>query len=154
MSEMEDFLSKRPLRGVAGRRPLVVRQEENGFQLEVLERLERLEALSEPTRDNSTTTGERNVPKVDLKVLVAMGAIALSVTGYVIEDARNSSRQDSEIEATEVRVSNLEKIAASNTEARIRNEVELGELHEGQAEIKHMLQQHEEESHARRQAQQ
>ncbi len=37
----------------------------------------------------------------------------------------------------------LEQIAATNTEGRIRTEVELGELRQGQAEIKAMIQAHD-----------
>jgi hypothetical protein len=48
----------------------------------------------------------------------------------VIQDTRNGARQDSEIEAT-------------NTEARIRSEVQLGELRDGQAEIKATLRAHD-----------
>jgi hypothetical protein len=54
---------------------------------------------------------------------VALAAVALSITGYVVQDARNSSRQDTEIEATKARVQRLEQIATTNTEARIRTEV-------------------------------
>ena len=38
-----------------------------------------------------------------------------------------------------VRVMSLEKITATNTEARVRSEVELDELRQGQAEIKELL---------------
>lgn len=58
---------------------------------------------------------------------------------YVYPDARNSARQDSEIAATEARVQRLEQIAATTTEARIRTEVQLGELRDGQNEIKALL---------------
>ena len=61
----------------------------------------------------------------------------------MVQDARNSSRQDAEIEMTKARVSNLERIAATNTEARIRSEVEFKALREGQEEIKHMLERHD-----------
>ncbi|HYA24100.1 MAG TPA: hypothetical protein VEF05_08055 [Terriglobales bacterium] len=44
---------------------------------------------------------------------------------------------------TKARVGNLEKIAAANTEARIRSEVEFKALREGQEEIKRMLEQHD-----------
>jgi heme oxygenase len=75
--------------------------------------------------------------------LIALGAIALSITGYVIQEARNTARQDSEIEATKARVVHLEQIAATNTEARIRTEVQLGELRDGQLEIKALIQAHD-----------
>jgi soluble cytochrome b562 len=74
---------------------------------------------------------------------MALGAIALSITGYVIQDARNTAKQDAEIESTRARVVRLEQIAATNTEGRIRTEVQLGELREGQNEIKAMIQAHD-----------
>ena len=80
-----------------------------------------------------------NLLRFDGRTLVAIGAIALSMTGYVLQDARNTSRRDAEIETMKARVTRLEEIAATNTEGRVRNEVELGELREGQAEIKHMI---------------
>ncbi len=55
----------------------------------------------------------------------------------------STARQDSEIQATQARVLRLEQIAATNTEARIRTEVQLGELQEGQNEIKGMIQAHD-----------
>ena len=58
--------------------------------------------------------------KFDSRALIAMGALALSLSGYVIQGARNSARQDSELAATEARVQRLEQIAATTTEARIR----------------------------------
>ena len=58
-------------------------------------------------------------------------------------DARNSARQESEIEATKSRVVRLEQIATTNTEARIRTEVQLGELRDGQNEIKALIQAHD-----------
>ena len=61
----------------------------------------------------------------------------------MLQDARNTSRRDGEIETTKTRVASLEKIAATNTEGRIRTEVELGELREGQAEIKAMIEAHD-----------
>jgi Ulp1 family protease len=72
-----------------------------------------------------------------------MGALALSITGYVIQDARNTARQDSELESTKARVQRLERIATTNTEARIRTEVQLGELRDGQNEIKTLIQAHD-----------
>ena len=60
-----------------------------------------------------------------------------------IQDARNTARQDSELEATKARVQRLEQIATTNTEARIRTEVQLGELRDGQNEIKSLIQAHD-----------
>jgi hypothetical protein len=66
-----------------------------------------------------------------------------------IQDARNSARQDAEIEATKSRVLRLEQIAAINTEGRIKTEVQLSELKDGQAEIKAILQAHDSASKER-----
>jgi hypothetical protein len=71
------------------------------------------------------------------------GAIALSLTGYVRQDARSSSKQGTDIEATKTRVMHLEQIAETNTEGRIRMEVELGELRDGQDEIKRLISAHD-----------
>jgi len=124
---------------------LVVRQtdEDQDPQFEnVLERLERLEAAADPPATKGRDRDPAS-PKFELKTIVAIAAILLSITGYVIEDARNTSRQDAEIETTTARVTSLEKIASANTEARIRTEVQLGQLREGQQEIKEMLRAHD-----------
>jgi hypothetical protein len=65
---------------------------------------------------------------------------SMSHTYYTNTEARNTARQDSEIETTRARVMRLEQIAAINTEARIKTEVQLGELREGQTEIKTLIQ--------------
>ena len=64
------------------------------------------------------------------------------ISFFVYPDARNSARQDSELAAMEARVQRLEQIAATTTEARIRTEVQLGQLREGQNEIKALLEPH------------
>jgi len=117
------------------------------FQLEVLDKLEEMQGLAE-SRDESwnkklEAVKEQRLLRFDSRTLIALAAIALSVSGYVIEDARNSARQDSEIESTKARVMRLEQIATANTEGRIRTEVQLGELREGQNEIKAMIQAHD-----------
>ncbi len=138
MSENE---SKRNLAG-RSQQPLVVRHVEGDFQNEVLERLTHLETASRVAQLGSEV--ERGgKTRFDPKVIAAIGAIFLSIAGYVIQDARNSSRQDAEIETTKVRLTNLERIATTNTEARIRTEVQLGELQKGQGEIKEMIEHHE-----------
>jgi hypothetical protein len=86
---------------------------------------------------------EQRLLKFDSRALIALGALALSITAYVIQDARNTARQDSELEATKARVQRLEQIATTNTEARIRTEVQLGELRDGQNEIKALIQAHD-----------
>jgi len=117
------------------------------FQLEVLGKLaevqEMAESLGKSWRDDLKGVKEQRLVKFDSRTLVALGAVALSVTGYVIQDARNTARQDSEIEATKARVVRLEQIAATNTEGRIRTEAELQELREGQGEIKALIQAHD-----------
>lgn len=117
------------------------------FQLEVLDRLSEMqrvtEGLQKAQQEVELQSKARGIPRFDAKAVVALGAIVLSVAGYVIQDARNSARQDSEIESTKARVVHLEQIAATNTEGRIRTEVELGELRQGQIEIKAMIQAHD-----------
>ena len=113
------------------------------FQLEVLDRLAEVQdfaaSLEQSWEKKLEAVKEQRLLKFDSRALIAMGALALSISGYVIQDARNSARQDSELAATEARVQRLEQIAATTTEARIRTEVQLGELREGQNEIKALL---------------
>jgi hypothetical protein len=117
------------------------------FQIEILERLEEMrsfaEALDESWNTKLQAVKDQRLLKFDGRTLIALAAVALSITGYVIQDARNSSRQDTEIEATKARVQRLEQIATTNTEARIRTEVQLGELRDGQNEIKMLIQTHD-----------
>jgi hypothetical protein len=116
------------------------------FQLEVLDRLTEVQdfaaSLEQSWEKKLEAVKEQRLLKFDSRALIAMGALALSISGYVIQDARNSARQDSELAATEARVQRLEQIAATTTEARIRTEVQLGELREGQNEIKALLEPH------------
>ncbi len=118
------------------------------FQLEVLGQLAEMHEMTEALRESvanelgrARDQGKR-LP-FDGRTLVAIGAIALSLTGYVLQDARNTSTRDSDIETTKARVVNLERIEATNTEGRIRTEVQVGELREGQAELKRMIEQHD-----------
>ncbi len=117
------------------------------FQLEVLDRLEEMQrfadSLDASWNKKLEVLKEQRLVKFDSRTLIALGALALSVAGYVIQDARSTARQDSEIEATKARVVRLEQIAATNTEGRIRTEVQLGELREGQNEIKAMIAAHD-----------
>jgi len=118
------------------------------FQLEVLGQLAEMHALTEALRESianelgKTREQGKRLP-FDGRTLVAIGAIALSLTGYVLQDVRNTSTRDLDIETTKARVVNLERIESTNTEGRIRAEVELGELREDQAEIKRMTTQHD-----------
>lgn len=117
------------------------------FQLEVLDRLTEMQnaavSLEEAWDQKLEAVKDQRLVKFDSRALIALAAVALSVAGYVIQEARNTARQDSEIEATTARVMRLEQIAATNTEARIRTEVQLGELRDGQAEIKALIQTHD-----------
>ncbi len=118
------------------------------FQLEVLGQLAEMQALTGELHESfrlevGKNREQRRLLRFDGRTLVAVGAIALSITGYVLQDARNTSKRDAEIETTKARVTSLERIAATNTEGRIRTEVELGELREGQAEIKALIQVHD-----------
>jgi hypothetical protein len=117
------------------------------FQLEVLGQLAELQNLTETMqknwREEVKAIRDQRLIKFDSRTLVALGAIALSILGYIVQDARGAARQESEIESTKARVVRLEQIAATNTEGRIRTEEELAKLREGQAEIKAMIQAHD-----------
>ena len=145
MSNVEDGLLNRPRQRVgAGKQPLVARHRDQDSQLEMLDKLTQLEAsLALVKNDLRAVKNRGEARKFDARTIVALCAIALSLAGFVVQEARNSSRQDAEIEMTKARVGNLEKIAAANTEARIRSEVEFKALREGQEEIKRMLEQHD-----------
>lgn len=120
------------------------------FQLEVLDKLAEMQefagSLEESWNQKLDAVKEQRLLKFDIRALIALGALAVSLAGYVIQDARSSAKQDSEIQATEARVLRLEQIAATNTEARIRTEVQLGELRDGQNEIKALIKAHDSES--------
>ena len=138
----EPFQSRQRRGGVEKAAP--VQYTAKDFQLEVLDRLAEMqsvaESLEESWNQKLEAVKDQRLVKFDSRALIALGAIALSVTGYVIQEARNTARQDSEIETTKTRVMHLEQIAATNTEARIRTEVQLVELREGQTEIKTLIQ--------------
>jgi hypothetical protein len=115
------------------------------FQLEVLSQLAEMQAVSEALdrairKEISTTREHSNLLRFDGRTLVAIGAIALSITGYALQDARNSSRRDAEIETTKARVNTVERIEETNTEGRIKMQVQLDELRDGQAENKAAMQ--------------
>lgn len=114
------------------------------FQLEVLDRLEEMQefaaSLEQAWEKKLEAVREQRLVKFDTRALIAMGALALSIASYVVQDARNTARQDAELAATQARVQRLEQIAVTTTEARIRTEVQLGELRDGQNEIKALLQ--------------
>lgn len=124
------------------------------FQLEVLDRLEEMQSFAEGLQvtweKKLEAVKEQRLVKFDSRTLIALGALTLSLAGYVIQNAGNTARQDSEIEATKARVMRLEQIAATNTEARIRTEVQLGELRDGQNEIKALIQAHDSASRVKK----
>jgi hypothetical protein len=114
------------------------------FQLDVLGQLEEVRATTQALQQSLTSQlkeGQEHsrLLRFDGRTLVAIGALALSLTVYVLQDARNTSKRDADIETTKARVKTLEGIAAVNTEGRIKAEVELEELREGQTEIKALL---------------
>lgn len=118
------------------------------FQLEVLSQLAEMQAmtdaLDQALRNELRARREQsNLLRFDGRTLVALGAIALSITGYALQDARNSSRRDAEIETTKARVTNVELIEAANTEERIKAQVQIVDLRDGQAEIKALIQEYE-----------
>jgi hypothetical protein len=139
----DTFLNRQRHRGGV-EKPAPIQYTAKDFQLEVLGRLAEMQSLAESLEQSwdrkLEAVKDQRLLKFDSRVLIALGAIALSLTGYVIQEARSTARQDSELETTEARVMRLEQIAAINTEARIKTEVQLGELREGQTEIKTLIQ--------------
>lgn len=118
------------------------------FQFEVLGQLAEVQALTESLKEIldhelRRRQDESRLLRFDGRTLVAIGAIALSMTGYVLQDARNSTKRDAQLESTMARLTILERTSITNTESRIRTEVELNELQDGQAEIKALIQPHE-----------
>ncbi len=140
------ILNRQRARGAERANP-AVQYTAKDFQLDVLDRLEEMQGLAagleESWNKKLEAVKEQRLLKFDSRTLIAMGAIALSIAGFVVQDARNTARQDSDLESTKARVLRLEQIAATNTEGRIRTEVQLGELREGQNEIKAMIQAHD-----------
>ncbi len=129
-------------RAGSGKQQLVEQYTDKDFQLEVLGKLAETQALAKSLQDSVGTEVRIKSEKLlrfDGRTLVAIGAIALSLTGYVLQDARSKTKRDAEIETTKERVTRLERIAEANTEGRIRTEVQLLELREGQVEIKNMI---------------
>lgn len=143
----DNSLSRQRSRAGADRQVQATPYTAKDFQLEVLDRLEEMQHFAETLEESWTqkmeVAKEQRLMRFDSRTLIALAAVVLSVAGYVIQDARGSSKQDTEIEATKARVLRLEQIATTNTEARIRTEVQLGELRDGQNEIKSMIQAHD-----------
>jgi len=143
MSE-DTWLSRQRHRGGAEKAGTVVQYTAKDFQLEVLGRLAEMQNLSESLEASWSVKLEavrdQRLLKFDSRALIALGALALSIAAYAIQDARSTATQASELESTKARVMHLEQIAAINTESRIRTEVQLGELRDGQVEIKNLIQ--------------
>jgi hypothetical protein len=141
---LDELVALQKSRTGTGKQPPGGQYTAKDFQVEVLEKLAENQALAESWRNEVAAIREHSrLPRLDTRSMIAIGAIAVSIAGYVIQDARNSSRLESEIETTKTRLTALERIAATTTEARIRSEVELKELRDGQDEIKQLLMQHE-----------
>ncbi|MGC2475524.1 MAG: hypothetical protein WA485_14385 [Candidatus Sulfotelmatobacter sp.] len=143
----EDGFARQRHRVVGEKAALSVPYTAKDFQLEVLDRLEEMQSLAQSLEESWSkqleAVREQRLLKFDSRTLIALAAVALSISGYVIQDARSISRQDAELESTKARVQRLEQIATTNTEARIRTEVQLGELRDGQNEIKTLIQVHD-----------
>jgi hypothetical protein len=127
------------------RPPRAVPYTAKDFQLEILGQMAEMQALTQALQESLTEElkkhrEESKLLRFDGRTLVAIGAIALSLTGYVLQDARNTTRRDADIEATKARVSALERISEVNTDGRIKTEVELSNLRQGQVEIKASIQ--------------
>lgn len=138
----EEVPGKARLRSGAGRPPPVVEYTNKDFQLEVLGKLAETQELTKALLESMGNEGRAKSEKLlrfDGRTLVAVGAIALSLTGYILQDARSKTKRDAEIEITKERVTQLERSSETNTEGRIRTEVQLLELREGQVEVKNMV---------------
>lgn len=144
----EELLGKMRPAGGGGKQARAMPYTSKDFQLEVLGQLAEMQGTNQALHESlanefGKSREQSKLLRFDGRTLTAIGAIALSITGYVLQDARNTSKRDAEIETMKARVSRLEEIAATNTEGRVRTEVQLGELREGQAEIKRMIEQHD-----------
>lgn len=140
MNEDDEIFSVRPAAAKQSR----VAYTSKDFQLEVLGQLAEVQALTQGLQEAlqieiKRSRDQHKLLRFDGRTLVAIGAIALSLTEYVLQDARNSSKRDAEVETMKARVVQLEELAAANTEKRVRMEVQVGDLREGQAECKRAL---------------
>ena len=101
------------------------------------------QALDESWNKKLEAVKEQRLLKFDSRTLIALGAIVLSIAGYVIQDARNTARQDAETRVYKSAGAAIGADCGSEYRGRIRTEVQLGELREGQNEIKAMIQAHD-----------
>ena len=133
MNEEEELI--RPRAAGSAKQARAVPYTSKDFQLEVLGQLAEMQELTESLREAlqleiKKSREQNKLLRFDGRTLVAIGAIALSLTEYVLQDARNSSRRDAEVETLKSRVLQLEEVAEANTEKRVRLEVQMGELRE------------------------
>ena len=88
----ESSLSRSRQRG-GTERPAPVQYTAKDFQLEVLSKLAEVqsltEALEESWEQKFEAVRDQRLVKFDSRALIALGAIALSITGYVIQEARS-----------------------------------------------------------------
>ena len=131
MNEDDDLI--RPRGASMAKQGRAIPYTSKDFQLEVLGQLAEVQELTESLREAlqleiKRSREQNKLLRFDGRTLVAIGAIALSLTEYVLQDARNSSRRDAEVETLKSRVLQLEEVAEANTEKRVRLEVQLGEL--------------------------
>ena len=137
MNEDDELIRPRVASGLKQARPVSYTSKD--FQLEVLGQLSEVQELTESLRESlqleiKRSREQNKLLRFDGRTLVAIGAIALSLTEYVLQDARNSSRRDAEVETLKSRVLQLEEVAEANTEKRVRLEVQMGELRDAQPE--------------------
>jgi hypothetical protein len=140
----EDLLERQRQAAATAKAGRAVPYTAKDFQLEVLGQLAEMQAISESLQETVRSElkrrqDESQLLRFDGRTLVAIGAIALSLTGYVVENARNSTKRDAELESAMARLTILERTSAMNTEARIRTEVEMDQIREGVAEIKALV---------------
>jgi NH3-dependent NAD+ synthetase len=136
----EDTFLERQRNAGGGKTSRTVPYTAKDFQLEVLDHLAEMQALTESLRETVAKElkhrqEESRLLRFDGRTLVAIGAIALSMTGYVLQDARRSTRRDADIESSMARLTSLERVSAINTESRIRTEVEMSEIRAAQTEM-------------------
>src|SRR5438309_342759 len=127
----EDDFFEKPRLAAGAKQSRTVPYTSKDFQLEVLGQLGEVQTLTRALHETvrkEIKTGQDfgKLLRFDGRTLVAIGAIALSITGYILQDARNTSKRDAEIETTKARVSRLEESSVTNTEGRVRTEVQIG----------------------------
>lgn len=84
------------------------------------------------------------------RILTVVLSCLVAAGGFLAGEIKSQQAQDFEIRELENRVSSLEKIAAVNSEARIRTEEKLSDNRETLKRIEQLLEQHEQETKKRR----